>query len=280
MQDYRQEWASCSIGDTTTIKNYYPLNIIIREFDASIICYYWLSDYELPRKMTDIYVDAADLDQLIDAVSDPRIQGITTNPTLMHKAGVTDYTLFAKTVVKTTSLPVSFEIFCDDLEGMRAQALRIASWGHNIYVKIPIQNTKSESTVEVIEELTKEGVRINVTAILSTDQIERSIKALKGTCGGIVSVFAGRIADTGRDPKVYVKHALARVENEPNVKVLWASTREVYNYYEARDIGCDIITMPPGLLQKLEMFDQDLDELSLETVNMFYRDAIASGFRV
>lgn len=226
-----------------------------------------------------IFADGADLEGIIELATDPRISGFTTNPTLMRKSGITDYEGFARKVLESvTELPISFEVFSDDAEEMRRQARLIAGWGKNVYVKIPVTNTKGESTALLVRELTAEGLALNVTALLSLDQVRTVTDALEGTRGAIVSVFAGRIADTGRDPVPLMTSALETVRCHPSQELLWASPREILNLRQAQSIGCHIITITHELLQKISVLDRDLEELSLDTVRMFYRDAQASGF--
>lgn len=218
-----------------------------------------------------IYADGADLSSMAELAASPLIAGFTTNPSLCRKAGVTDYREFAKQVLAIVGdKPVSFEVFADDFAGMERQAQEIASWGKNIYVKIPITNTAGESTAEAIEHLVGIGIKMNVTAILTHDQIKAAVNALEGS-DGIVSVFAGRIADAGNNPVTSILYALGRKIGK--TKVLWASTREVYNVIQADDCGCDIITCTPAIISKLGGIGQDLAQRSLETVKEFYNDA-------
>ena len=230
--------------------------------------------------MTKIFVDAADLDDVIKLSKKEYISGITTNPTLMKKSGVTNFEIFAKAVIKSTNLPLSLEVFSDDLEEMKLQALKIASWGKQVYVKIPITNTKGEYTCEIIKELVQKGIKINITAILSKKQIDKIVKVLDPKIKSIISIFAGRIADTGINPLEYIDYALKKSSDLDNCEVLWASTREIYNLYEAIKINCDIITIPPNLLKKLNLKGKNLEELSLETVKMFYDDALSTGYKI
>jgi transaldolase len=228
-----------------------------------------------------IFADGADLDGLLRLAGDPRIKGFTTNPTLMRKAGVTDYTAFAKSVLKRLSdRPISFEVFTDDLREMRAQALEIASWGANVYVKIPITNTRGESTAALVRELSREGVQLNVTALMTVAQVETMTEALSGGAPSNISVFAGRIADTGVDPLPILIESLAIMRATPTAELIWASPREVLNIVQAADIGCHIITVTYDLLAKLGGLGKDLDVFSLETVEMFHRDAQAAGYAI
>jgi transaldolase len=226
-----------------------------------------------------IFADGADLEGIVALAGDPRISGFTTNPTLMRRSGVTDYEGFARKVLEAvTELPVSFEVFSDEFEGMRRQARLIATWGDNVYVKIPVTTTEGVSTAPLVRELTAEGLALNVTAVLSLDQVRDVTQALEGTRAAIVSVFAGRVADTGRDPVPLMASALDLVRAHPAQELLWASPREILNLRQAERVGCHIITITHDLLQKLPGLDRDLEELSLDTVRMFYRDAQASGF--
>lgn len=230
--------------------------------------------------MTKIFVDAADLDNVIKLSKKEYISGITTNPTLMKKSGVTNFEIFAKAVLQNTNVPLSLEVFSDDLEEMKLQARKIASWGKQVYVKIPITNTKGEYTCNIIKELVQEGIKINITAILSKKQIDNIVEVLDPKIKSIISIFAGRIADTGIDPLEYIGYALSKTSELDNCEVLWASTREIYNLYQAIKIKCDIITIPPNLLSKLNLKGTNLDDLSLETVKMFYNDALSTGYKI
>ena len=217
-----------------------------------------------------LYLDGADLASMAALID--QCDGVTTNPSLCRKAGVTDYREFARQVLAITgNKPVSFEVFADDLPGMERQAQEIAGWGDNVFVKIPITNTAAESTAPLIERLAASGVRVNVTAVLTKAQVREAVNALNGA-EAIVSIFCGRIRDTGRDALQTVRYAM-QLTGVGNTSVLWASTREIYNVYEAEEVGCDIITVAPDLLKKLEMRGRDLTVLSLETVQQFYRDA-------
>jgi len=229
-----------------------------------------------------IFADGASLPSMLEAARDPRIAGFTTNPTLMRKAGISDYRGFAKEVLAAIrDKPISFEVFADDIPEMRRQARDIASWGNNVYVKIPVTNTKRESTESLVRELAAGGVKLNVTAICTLDQVRDVARALAGGAPSVVSVFAGRIADTGRDPIPLMKEALQICRaSAPSAELLWASPRELLNIVQAAEIGCDIITVTPDLLKKLELVGKDLGEFSLETVKMFHSDAQAAGFKL
>jgi transaldolase len=226
-----------------------------------------------------IFADGADLESMVRLVDDPRISGFTTNPTLMRKAGVADYEAFARKVLGTiTEHPVSFEVFADDGPEMIRQARIIASWGPNVYIKIPVTNTKGVSSADVVRELSAEGVHLNVTALMTVAQVEEVATASVGGPGHVISVFAGRIADTGRDPMPIMRESLAAIAHDPGLELLWASPREVLNIAQAEEIGVHIITVTPDLLAKLDGFGKDLDQFSLETVQMFHGDAQAAGF--
>lgn len=227
-----------------------------------------------------IFADGASLPSMLESARDPRIAGFTTNPTLMRKAGISDYRAFAKEVLAAIrDKPISFEVFADDVPEMRRQAREIATWGANVYVKIPVTNTKRESTAALVRELASGGVKLNVTAICTLEQVRDVTKALAGGAPSVVSVFAGRIADTGRDPIPLMKEALQICRaTAPGAELLWASPRELLNIVQAAEIGCDIITVTPDLLKKLELVGKDLGDFSLETVQMFHKDATAAGF--
>ncbi len=228
-----------------------------------------------------IYADGADREGMLEMYEKPYIQGFTTNPTLMRKAGIEDYESFARGILEVISdRPISFEVFADEFEEMERQALEIADWCDNVYVKIPITNTRQQSASGLIQRLSSQGVRLNITAILSLDQVQEVATAVQAGPACIVSVFAGRIADTGVDPIPIMKDALAILQSVPNAELLWASPREVLNIYQADAIGCDIITATNDLLQKLALAGKDLAEYSLETVRMFYNDAQKAGYEL
>jgi len=227
-----------------------------------------------------IFADGADLEGIIDLYRKPYIKGLTTNPTLMRKVGISDYEAFARSVLESvTDKPISFEVFSDDFPEMRRQALKIRDWQENVYVKIPITNTKGESALPLIADLAGEGVKVNVTAILTLDQVRGVAGALKGDVAAVVSVFAGRIADTGVDPMPIMKQSLALLKELPQAELLWASVREVLNMFQAAECKCHIVTVPHDILAKAsKLGGVDLGELSLDTVRMFYQDAAAAGF--
>jgi transaldolase len=236
---------------------------------------------ELAELNTKIFADGAVLEDILELAARPYVRGFTTNPTLMRKAGVTDYESFARLVLeRVTDLPVSFEVFSDEIGEMRRQALEIASWAPNVYVKVPITNTRRDSTAELIKELAAEGVKVNVTGILTVPQVETAVGVLSGGAPSFVSVFAGRIADTGRDPIPIMKDVLRILTASPSSELIWASPRELLNLIQAHEIGCHIITMTGDLLAKVELLGKDLDQYSLDTVKMFFEDANRSGLRV
>jgi transaldolase len=223
-----------------------------------------------------IYLDSANLEALKQY---PFIEGMTTNPTIMFKAGVTDYEGFAKDVLsKIGNMPISFEVFADEFAEMERQAKKIGQWGNNAYIKIPITNTKAESSLPLIRNLLDEGLKINVTAILTNEEIDELYNILKPEDVVIVSIFAGRIADTGVDPEPVIKRAVEKYKNLPKAEILWASCREALNVYQAENCGCHIITAPEDILKKLSMKGKNLKDLSLDTVKMFYTDAQKAGF--
>jgi transaldolase len=229
-----------------------------------------------------IFADGASVPSILESAKNPRIAGFTTNPTLMRKDGVSDYRAFAKEVlahVKTQ--PISFEVFADEFPEMRRQALEIKTWGDNVYVKIPITNTRRESAIPLVKELASSGVKLNVTAICTLEQVRDTASALAGGAPSVVSVFAGRIADTGRDPVPLMREALGICRAAAKgIELLWASPRELLNIIQAAEVGCDIITVTPDLLKKLSLVGKDLADYSLETVQMFFRDAQAAGYKL
>lgn len=226
-----------------------------------------------------IFADGADLASILKLAQNPRITGFTTNPTLMRQAGIRDYEAFARTVVsQIPDRPISFEVFSDDFAEMEQQALHIASWGENVYVKIPVTNTKGESACPLLQSLAAQGVKMNVTAIMSLAQVRATVAALANAPQSFVSVFAGRIADTGRDPIPVMTAALKMLRPYPHLELIWASPRELLNVVQASDINCHVITVTPDLLKKLNLLGKDLEEFSLDTVRMFYNDAVSSGF--
>lgn len=232
-------------------------------------------------KSTRIFADTADVDDIKRLVSEKYVSGFTTNPSLIKKTGALDYAKHCKDILNAIGeLPVSFEVFADDLEDMKKQALQIASWGKNIFVKIPIMNTKKELTIPLISELTEMGIKINITALFLLDHIKMLMDFLPQEAHALVSVFAGRIADTGRDPVPFMKEALSLTKNHPNAKLLWASTREMFNIIQAIDIGCPVITIPVSVLLKLKEMGKKLEDCCLDTVKGFYYDATSCGYNL
>ena len=232
---------------------------------------------ELPVK---IFADGADFQGIAELARQPYIDGVTTNPTLMRKVGLTDYESFARAVLNEVKVkPISFEVFSDDFSEMRRQALKMHQWQENIYVKIPITNTSGESSIPLIAQLAREGVKLNITAVLTPRQVRAVAAALDPTVPAIVSVLAGRIADTGVDPLPIMTKSVKIVSDLPKAELLWASVREVLNVFQAAACHCHIVTVPHDILKKFgELAGKDLDELSLDTVRMFHRDAAAAGF--
>lgn len=228
-----------------------------------------------------IFADGADIDGMREEYKKGYVSGFTTNPTLMKKAGVKDYESFAKEIAREiTDLPLSFEVFSDEIDAMEREARKIGSWGDNIYIKIPVTNTKGVPTAELVRKLSAEGLKLNITAILTRKQIEEVVDALSADVGAYVSVFAGRIADTGVDPMPIMKETVDICRSKAGVESLWASTRELLNIFQAQDAGVDIITVTNDVLKKLPMVGMDLTQLSLETVQMFYNDGQSLGFKI
>ena len=227
-----------------------------------------------------IYADGADKTGITNLYKNPLIHGITTNPSLMRKAGIENYQEFALEILRTVKTkPISYEVFSDDFSEMRLQAFKMKEWQENVYVKIPITNTKGESSLGLISELAKVGVKLNVTAILTLEQVRDVAQSLQPNVPAVVSVFAGRIADTGRDPIPLMKESLALLKHLPKTELLWASVREVINIFQADACGCHIVTVPHDILEKaIKLCGKDLNELSLDTVKMFYEDAKKANF--
>ena len=226
-----------------------------------------------------IFADGAEKAGMLEMYAKPDIKGFTTNPTLMRKAGISDYERFAREILKEIpDRPISFEVFADDFTEMARQARKIATWGKNTRVKIPITNTRRESSVPLCERLTQEGIPLNVTAIFTPEQVQDVVEAVRGGAPTYVSVFAGRIADTGVDPVPLMAEAVLRLAPAPNTELIWASPRELLNIFQADAIGCHIITVTNDILQKLSLVGKDLSEYSLETVKMFHNDGSGAGF--
>ena len=228
-----------------------------------------------------IYADGADLQSFIKLNSKNFIKGFTTNPSLMKKNGIKNYKSFAKELLnKIKDKPISFEVFEDDLLGMERQANEIASWGKNLYVKIPITNTKGESTHKLVHKLTRNGISCNVTAIFTIKQVELITDAIENTTPAILSLFAGRIADTGIDPLPLMKESIKYTTDKKNIEILWASTREAYNYIQARQLNCNIITMPPKVINQISGFGKSFNAMTIETVRGFLKDSRKSKFKI
>jgi transaldolase len=226
-----------------------------------------------------IFADGADLDAILALAANQRIAGFTTNPTLMWKAGLTDYEEFARRLLeRITTHPISFEVFADDPVEMRRQAQMISRWGENVYVKIPVSTTAGESMAPLVRELSEDGVKVNVTALFTTAQVELITEAVKNGAPSCISVFAGRIADAGIDPVPIMKRSVEIMVQAPRSELIWASPREILNVVQADQVGCHIITVTSDLLRKLDLLGKDLLQYSLETVQMFHRDALSAGF--
>lgn len=236
---------------------------------------------ELKALKVKLFADGADIAGIMEMAANPLIKGFTTNPTLMRKAGIVDYKAFALQVLRAVpDRPVSFEVFADDFGAMEAQALEIASWGGNVNVKIPVTNTKGEFCGPLVGRLSKAGVQLNVTAVMTVEQVRRISEHLAVETPAIVSVFAGRIADTGRDPVPLMSEAVRVLKARPKAELIWASPRELLNIMQADAVGCHIITATNDILKKLSLVGKNLDAYSLETVEMFYKDATAAGFKI
>jgi transaldolase len=228
-----------------------------------------------------IFADGADKAGMIEMYEKPFVKGLTTNPTLMKKAGIKDYRAFCKDILSSIKdKPLSFEVFSDDFKEMERQALEIASWGDNVYVKIPITNTKQEACYGLVKKLADQRVKLNVTALMTLDQVRNVVASLDPNIPSYVSVFAGRIADTGYDPVPLMATAVKILKAAPAAELIWASPREILNIFQADEIGCHVITVTNDILKKLDLVGYDLNDYSLDTVKMFYADAIAAGFKL
>jgi transaldolase len=228
-----------------------------------------------------IFADGADKDGMFEMYGKPYIKGLTTNPTLMNKVGITDYRLFCKDILKTIKTkPISFEVFSDNFAEMERQAIEIASWGENVYVKIPVTNTKQETCYELVKKLAAQKVKLNITAILTLAQVRDVVNVLDPNVPSYVSVFAGRIADTGVDPVPMMAAAVEMLKVVPSAELIWASPRELLNIFQANDVGCQVITVTNDIIKKLSLVGYDLNSYSLDTVKMFYNDAVAAGFKL
>lgn len=228
-----------------------------------------------------IFADGADKVGMFEMYAKPYIKGLTTNPTLMKRAGITDYRAFCKDILTSIKdKPLSFEVFSDDFVEMERQALEIAGWGENVYVKIPVTNTKQETCYALVKKLAAQKVKLNVTAIMTMTQVRDVVASLDPNVPSYVSIFAGRIADTGRDPVPLMAAAVEQLKVAPAAELIWASPRELLNIFQADQIGCQVITVTNDILKKLSLVGYDLDEYSLDTVKMFYNDATAAGFQL
>jgi len=228
-----------------------------------------------------LFADGADKEGMLDMYAKPYIKGLTTNPTLMRKAGITDYKSFAKEILSVIpDRPISFEVLSDDFKEMERQALEISGWGANVYVKIPVTNTKRETCYPLVRKLAPQKVKLNVTALMTLEQVRDVVDVLDPNVPSYVSVFAGRIADTGRDPVPLMAAAVEMLKVAPAAELIWASPRELLNIFQADAIGCHVITVTNDVLKKLSLVGLDLDDYSLDTVKMFYSDAVAAGFKL
>jgi transaldolase len=228
-----------------------------------------------------IFADGADKAGMLEMYAKPYIKGLTTNPTLMKKAGITDYRAFCRDILThINDKPLSFEVFSDDFDEMERQAMEIASWGDNVYVKIPVTNTKNETSYSLVRKLSDQKVKLNVTAIMSLKQVRDVVSSLNPIVPSYVSVFAGRIADTGRDPVPMMTAAVELLKLAPAAELIWASPRELLNIFQADSIGCQVITVTNDILKKLSLVGYNLESYSLDTVKMFYADAVTAGFKL
>lgn len=226
-----------------------------------------------------LFADGADKAGMLEMYAKPYIKGFTTNPTLMRKAGISDYRIFARDILASIKdRPISFEVFADDVENMERQAKEISTWGDNVYVKIPVTNTKSRPTTELVHKLSHAGVKLNITALMTVEQVRTVTSAVIGGAPCCISVFAGRIADSGRDPMPIMRQSVEIMRASPNAELIWASPRELLNVMQAEEVGCHIITATNDILKKLELIGKDLTEFSLDTVRMFHDDATKAGF--
>jgi transaldolase len=228
-----------------------------------------------------IFADGADKTDMLEMYAKSIVKGLTTNPTLMKKAGVTDYRAFCKDILTSIrDKPLSFEVFSDDFDEMEKQAIEISSWGENVYVKIPITNTKRDPCYALVRKLTEKNIKVNVTAIMTEEQVVNVASVLNPNVASYVSIFAGRIADTGRDPLPLMEKTVQLLKDNINAELIWASPRELLNIFQADEIGCHIITVTKDILKKLDLIGYDLNEFSLDTVKMFYKDSLEAGFNI
>ena len=229
---------------------------------------------------TKIFCDIADISQIKKFGKKKIVKGFTTNPSLMRLAGAKDYQKYSKEILKICKKPISFEVFGDDYNSMRRQALIINSWGNNVYVKIPVINSKGIFMGKIIKELSRRNIKLNITAVYSSHQTKKILKCLNKKSKVIISIFAGRAADTGKDPLPEFKKSISMSKNYKNIEILWASVREPYNYLQAKKLGCHIITVPPKIIEKIEKFGKSLSKLSIETVKGFLKDSKKSKFKI
>jgi transaldolase len=236
---------------------------------------------DVSRLRVKLFADGAEIAVIRKMAANPLIKGFTTNPTLMKKAGIADYESFAREVVGVVpDRPISFEVFSDDFAEMAAQARRIAAWGTNVFVKIPVTNTRGDFAGQLITDLVRDGVQLNVTALMTVEQVERVAACLSPTVASFVSVFAGRIADTGRDPMPIMARSVSALSSLSAAELIWASPRELLNVFQADAVGCQVITATADVLGKLALVGKDLEHFSLETVQMFRQDAVSAGFSI
>ena len=254
-----------------------------RKYDAAMVSA-WRDDLEVPSTSeleVKVFADGADLESLRSLAADPLISGFTTNPTLMRAAGISDYEAFAREAVEAVGgRPLSLEVFSDDFSEMEEQARLISTFGSNVYVKIPVTDCSGTDSTPLLRRLVDAGVHLNVTALMTMDQVRRVKDALRGGPESYVSVFAGRVADTGRDPLPLMQAAVSALEDAPEIELIWASPREILNIFQANAIGCDVITVTHDLLRKLGNVGRSLDDFSLDTVQMFRRDALGAGYQL
>ena len=240
-----------------------------------------MNNFEQYNLKVKIFADGADKQTMLEMYNKTYIHGLTTNPTLMRKSGITDYKKFCLEILQLINdKPLSFEVFSDDFKEMERQALEIASWGENVYVKIPITNTKKQYSYELINNLSNQGVKLNITALMTLDQVEKVVDHLNPKVASYISIFAGRIADTGCNPVPLMQEALNIMKDQPLSELIWASPRELLNIFQANDIGCHIITVTADILKKLNLVGYNLEDYSLDTVKMFYNDAVEAGFKL
>ncbi|WP_020592365.1 transaldolase [Kiloniella laminariae] len=253
--------------------------LVIPKDTGEIFCFYFQTKGRVMSIL--LYLDSANLDEIRGAAKDETIGGITTNPTLMRKSGISNYEEFARKALEIIpNKPVSFEVFSDDFDAMKREARIIASWGENAFVKIPVSTTGGELTFPLIQELSSEGLQLNITAVFTLDQVRGVSRVLSKTTPAIISIFSGRLADSGQDPEVIFQKSVDICRDQKNVKLLWASTREIFNIVQAERSGADIITVTADLLGKRELWGKDPDEFCRETVQMFYNDALATGYKI